>query len=205
MAKLNLEKGKSNKLSLKKVAPLLKELRVEFSWKSAGKLDLDASIFICRQNELGEPIIRESEQAAFYNQKITGDMSVKLGDDVRDGTGQLETADIYLDRVDPQDNEVALIMTIEDNSANKSKTFGLASEGTFTLFNKETDEAILEFNFVGDDTAPLNVIHVGSILREKDGSWSVVNYGLGRYTKDGIRAAFDMFGAPESWFEDSED
>lgn len=200
MAKLNLEKGKSNKLSLKKVAPLLKELRVEFSWKSAGKLDLDASVLVCRQNAEGFPVLRESEQVAFYGQKITGDMSIKLGKDRRDGDGELETADIYLDRVDPQDNEIALIMTIEDNSANKSQTFGLASEGKFILFNKETDEAILEFDFVGSDTAQLNIIHVGSIIREEDGSWSVVNIGQGKYSKDGILEALKMFGAKDDWF-----
>ena len=200
MTKLSLEKGKSNKLSLKKVAPLLKELRVEFSWKSGGKLDLDASVLICRQNADGVPTLRKPDQIAFYGQKITGDMSVKLGEDVRDGNGELETADIYLDRVDPQDNEIALIMTIDDGSANKSQTFGLASEGKFTLFNKETDEAILEFDFVGDDTANLNVIHVGSILREDDGTWSVVNYGTGKHTKDGILGALLMFGADSNWF-----
>lgn len=200
MAKLNLEKGKSNKLSLKKVAPLLKELRVEFSWKSGGKLDLDASVLVCRQNADGAPVLRKPEQIGFYGQKITGDMSVKLGEDIRDGSGELETADIYLDRVDPQDNEIALIMTIDDNSANKIQTFGLASEGKFTLFNKETDEAILEFDFVGTDTSQLNIIHVGSILREQDGSWSVVNIGQGIHSKEGILAALKMFGANPDWF-----
>ena len=199
MAKLNLNKNETKKLNLVKNGVELKNLRVEFFWKSQGKLDLDASIFICRLNAEGKPIIHNSEQIAFYNQKITSDRSVKLGADVQDGTEDLETAEIYTDLVDKDHDAIAFVLTIDDKTPNKVKTFGNADSGKFTLFNADNNEIILEYDFVGEDTASWNVLHVGTLVKD-NGKWAMENYGEGLYTQDGIMEAMKLFGAPNSWF-----
>ena len=200
MAQVSLKKGESNKVSLKKAAPALKEFRLEFSWKSGGKLDLDASALVCRRDATGAPKLTRVDDIVFYGNKVSSDRAVFAGEDQRDGTGEMETIDGTLDKIGADKDEVALILTIDDNTVNKSQTFGQANEGELRLINAETNDVILTFDFLSDDVKDNNIIHVGSLIREADG-WVVVGYGLGFYHKDGILFALLQFGAENSWFK----
>lgn len=60
--KISLKKGSSEKVSLKKIAPALKRIRLEFSWKSNEKLDLDVSALICRHNASGLPELLHTQR-----------------------------------------------------------------------------------------------------------------------------------------------
>lgn len=200
MSKISLKKGNANKLSLKKVAPSLNNFRLEFSWMSGSKLDLDASALVCRRDSQGIPKLQRVEDVVFYNNKVDSARCVFAGEDQRDGTGDLETIEGILSKIPEDKDEIALILTIDDNTANTSQTFSLASEGKFELINADNGDVILDFDFLADDVKNSNILHVASIVREDDG-WKVVGYGNGLYSKDGIAYALAQFGAESSWFE----
>ncbi|MCX7557790.1 TerD family protein, partial [Xanthomonadaceae bacterium JHOS43] len=117
--KISLKKGSSEKISLKKVAPALKELRLEFSWKSDSKLDLDVSALVCRHNAAGNPEMLSARHLVCYANKFDPERSTFAGDDVRDGTGSMEQIDITLAKISPDAQEIAFVLTIDDDTGLK--------------------------------------------------------------------------------------
>lgn len=200
MNKISLVKGEANKVSLKKVAPSLKEFKVNFHWTSGGKLDLDASALVCRRDAKGTPKLTRVDDIVFYGNKVSSDRAIFAGEDVRDGNGEMENIDGILAKISEDKDEVAFILTIDDPTANKSQTFGSATSGKFELVNGETGDVILDFDFLTDELKDKNIAHVASLVRESDG-WKVVGHGVGYYHEDGILSALLQFGASKDWFE----
>lgn len=199
MAKISLKKGSTNKISLKKSAPLLRKIRVEFSWTSNSKLDLDASALLCRKDSNGAAQIISEKHMVFYAQGCQFDQSksVFYGGDVRDGSGDKETIEINLETL-PSDIEIIPLILSIDDPRDQGLTFGNATGGLLKIINAETDEEILDFDFLADDLKNLSIIHVANI-EVNGGDWNVEGVGVGGV--GGILDAFMMFGASADWFE----
>lgn len=199
MAKVSLKKGNSEKVSLRKVAPLLKKLLMRFNWTSDVKLDLDCSALLCRNDAKGYPEVIDVQHIVFYAPSNSYDpsRSVFYGGDVRDGTGDFETIDINLETLPEDVTEIPFVLTIDDDS--DSLTFGNATSGLLELVNMETNETVLDFNFLEKEHAGRSIIHVASLKRSDAGGWDIVGVGAGK--SGSILDAFTAFGADPDWFE----
>lgn len=195
--KISLKKGSSEKISLKKIAPLLKEIRLEFSWKSGGKLDLDVSALICRHNAAGNPEMLSARHLVCYGNKFDPERSTFAGADVRDGTGEMEQIDITLDKISANANEVAFVITIDDDTGRAR--LGNASEGMLKIFDAERNVEILDFDFLAPEVAGNTICHVASLVRE-DGEWKLKAYGVGKAGMD-ICDVVAAFGGDPAWYE----
>ncbi len=195
--KISLKKGSSEKISLKKIAPLLKEIRLEFSWKSSTKLDLDVSAVICRHNAAGAPEILSPRHLVCYGNKVDPERSTFAGDDVRDGTGNLEQIDVTLAKISATADEIAFVITIDDETG--QKRLGHASEGMLKIFDAERNVEILDFDFLAPEVAGNTICHVASLVRE-DGEWKLKAYGVGKAGMD-ICDVVAAFGGDPAWYE----
>lgn len=195
--KISLKKGSSEKISLKKLAPSLKEIRLEFSWKSAQKLDLDVSALICRHNASGTPEMLSARHLVCYAQKVDPERSTFAGDDVRDGTGNLEQIDVTLDKISDKADELAFVITIDDETG--QKRLGHATEGMLKIFDAERNVEILDFDFLAPEVAGNTICHVASLIRE-DGEWKLKAYGVGKAGMD-ICDVVSAFGGDPTWYE----
>lgn len=199
MAKVSLKKGNSEKVSLRKVAPLLKKILMRFNWTSDVKLDLDCSALLCRNDAKGYPEVIDVRHIVFYapTNGFDPSRSVFYGGDVRDGTGDFETIDINLETLPEDVTEIPFVLTIDDDS--DSLTFGNATSGLLELVNMETNETVLDFNFLEKEHAGRSIIHVASLKRSDTGGWDIVGVGAGK--SGSILDAFTAFGADPEWFE----
>ena len=195
--KISLKKGASEKISLKKIAPALKEVRLEFSWKSNEKLDLDVSALICRHNAAGTPEILSARHLVCYAQKLDPERSTFAGDDVRDGTGNMEQIDVMLDKVSDKAEEIAFVITIDDETG--KKRLGHATEGMLKIFDAENNVEILNFDFLAPEIAGNTICHVASLLRE-GGDWKLKPYGVGKAGMD-ICDVVIAFGGDAAWYD----
>lgn len=195
--KISLKKGSSEKISLRKIAPLLKKIRLEFSWKSSTKLDLDVSGVICRHNAAGNPEMLSARHLVCYGNKFDPERSTFAGDDVQDGTGNLEQIDVTLDNISPNAQEVAFVLTIYDESG--QKRFGHATEGMLKIFDAERNVEILDFDFLSPEVAGNTICHVASLVLE-DGDWKLKPYGVGKAGLD-ICDVVEAFGGDRNWFD----
>lgn len=194
--KVSLKKGSSEKVSLKKIAPALKRIRLEFSWKSDAKLDLDVSALICRHNAAGNPELLSSKHFVCYAQKFDPERSTFAGADVRDGTGQMEQLDVTLDSISPDATEIAFVLTIDDESG--QKRLGHATSGMLKIFDDERGTELLDFDFLTPEVAGNTICHVASLVRE-DGEWKLKAYGVGKAGLD-IYDVVLAFGGQADWF-----
>lgn len=195
--KISLKKGSTEKISLRKIAPSLKEIRLEFSWKSGVKLDLDVSAVICRHNAAGKPEILSDRHLVCYGNKFDPERSTFAGDDVRDGTGNLEQIDVTLAKISPNADEIAFVITIDDETG--QKRLGHATEGMLKIFDAERNVEILDFDFLAPELAGNTICHVASLLRE-DGEWKLKALGVGKAGMD-ICDVVAAFGGDPAWYE----
>lgn len=195
--KISLKKGSSEKVSLKKIAPALKRIRLEFSWKSNEKLDLDVSALICRHNASGLPELLSPRHLVCYAQKFDPERSTFAGEDVRDGVGQMEQIDVTLDNISAEAQEIAFVVTIDDETG--KKRLGHATEGFLKIFDDERNVELLDFDFLAPELAGNTICHVASLVRE-DSEWKLKAYGVGKAGLD-IYDVVKAFGAGDDWFE----
>ena len=195
--KISLKKGSSEKISLKKIAPLLKEIRLEFSWKSGGKLDLDVSALVCRHNAAGNPEMLSARHLVCYGNKFDPERSTFAGADVRDGTGEMEQIDVALEKISPNADEIAFVITIDDETGRAR--LGNAEAGMLKIFDSERNVEILDFDFLAPEVAGNTICHVASLVRE-DGEWKLKAYGVGKAGMD-ICDVVAAFGGDVSWYD----
>lgn len=195
--KISLKKGSTDKISLKKISPTLKNLRLEFSWKSDHKLDLDVSALVCRHNAEGKPEMLSARHLVCYANKVDPEKAVFAGDDVRDGNGKMEMIEVFLDKVTPTAKEIAFVLTIDDDTG--SKRFGHASEGILKIFDADRNVEVLDFDFLAPEVAGNSICQVASLLLE-DGEWKLKALGVGKAGLD-LCDVIAAFGGDLSWFE----
>lgn len=194
MAKLALKKS-DGKLSLKKATSRdLKRIRCEFGWHSKVSLDADVSAFILD----GNSTMLGPEYLIFFHQKVDPEMSVIAGADVRDGTGEKEKIMVDLTRVTSRAQEIAFILTIDEDQS-QANHFGVLTEADVTIFDDETNEAIIEFKF--DASTFQNgesLVHVASLFRGERG-WDIQGFAKGTPNKD-LSGAVEAFRGDLNWF-----
>lgn len=197
-AKISLKKS-DGKISLKKVAPLLKNIRLEFSWKSKVKLDADASALVCGYDAAGKPVMLGQNYLICYAIKADPEGAVVAGIDVRDGTGDKESITVCLDKVHARAEEIPFILTIDGSPAN-GQHFGMMTEGKVTIFNSDTNEALVDFDFTPDSFVNNeSLVHVASLFRSND-TWEIQGFGSGMPGAD-IYSAVDHFGGKsQEWY-----
>lgn len=199
-AKISLKKS-DGKISLKKVAPALKNIRLEFSWKSKVKLDADASALVCGYNAQQKPVMLGAQYLICYAIPADPERAVIAGADVRDGTGDKESITVDLNKVNARAEEIPFILTIYGSPGN-GQSFNDMTEGKVTIFNDETNEALVDFdfnpeNFVNNES----LVHVASLFRSSD-TWELQGFGTAMPSQDLFSATALFGGKPEEWYED---
>ncbi len=193
-AKVSLKKS-DGKVSLKKAtARILKTIRLEFGWRASVKLDADVSAFVLDGNSkmLGP------EYLVFFHQKISPDMAVMAGADVRDATGEKEKIFVNLDKVTDRAKEIAFILTIDEDKS-QSKHFGVLTEADVTIYDDETNDVLVEFKF--DASTFQNgesLVHAASLFRGENG-WEIQGFAVGTPNQD-LSGAVVKFGGDLNWY-----
>ena len=180
MVGIVLQKG--GKIDLSKQGNLTRIL-VGLRWAenkfSGADFDLDASVFICKNDKNKDAKLISDEYFIFYNQLVSPDGAVKHnGDDKVGGTGNddCETIEIDLSKLSPLVDELSFIVTIHDAQTRK-QNFGQVSKSRITLTDLDTGEMIAEYNLEEafyEETA----VQFGSIYKY-NGKWMFKAVGGG--------------------------
>lgn len=173
--------GKGGRIDLSKV-PNLNRVRVELRWEpnptnTGTEFDLDLSVFVCKYNAAGEPVLVNNEHFVFYNNLELADRSVYRSPD--DTTGARGGEDCFIDftKLSPAIEEIAFIVTIHEG-AERRQNFGQVNNSSATLYNDETGEVIgkyqLEDEFHGE-----TAVQFGSVFRKAGRPWTFKAVGAG--------------------------
>lgn len=195
VGKVSLKKS-DGKVSLKKTTTrILKTIRLEFGWKASVKLDADVSAFVLDGNQA----MLGPEYLVFFHQKISPDMAVMAGPDVRDGTGEKEKIFVNLGKVTDRAQEIAFILTIDEDQS-QAKHFGVLTEADVIIYDDETNDVLVEFKF--DSSTFQNgesLVHAASLFRGANG-WEVQGFATGTPNAD-LTSAVTLFRGDLSWFK----
>lgn len=194
VGKVSLKKS-DGKIPLKKTTSrILKSIRLEFGWKASVALDADVSAFVLD----GNSAMLGGEYLVFFGQKISPDMAVMAGPDVRDGTGEKEKIFVNLDKVTSKAQEIAFVLTIDEDKS-QAKHFGVLTEADVIIYDDETDDILVEFKF--DSSTFQNgesLVHAASLYRGANG-WEVQGFATGRPNMD-LTGAVTLFKGDLSYF-----
>ena len=166
---LNLSKTTAV-LDLTKAAPGLKNIRGLLNWdpnpsQGYGNHDFDLDIFVFALNSAGK--ITSGADVVFFNNKHAHGISVPR--DNRNGQGNDdEELFVDLDKV-PADKQILDVYVFIHEATQRQQFFGMMANATFTLFNKDTGQAIQEYKIssLTSETA----IHIGALTRSS-GGWA---------------------------------
>lgn len=186
---ISLSKG--GNVSLTKENPGLKNILIGLGWDARSTdgddFDLDASLYMLYES--GK--VRGDEDFIFYNQlnSICGSV-VHTGDNrTGDGDGDDEQLKIYLDKVPPAVQRLAITVTIHDAVARK-QNFGQVSEAFIRIVNLENDIEVARFDLSEDYNSETAMIF-GEIYRH-NGEWKFKAVGQGY--SGGLEAMCSQFG-----------
>lgn len=180
---MSVKLGKKQKVSLRKESDL-QRVRLELKWSAPGvrNFDVDASAFICNIIN-GKPKALGEEYFVFYGNETDPQKSVVTGGDVKEeGDDDGENITVDLSRVSSKAEEIVFVLSIH-KAASRRQSFGLLKGGAVVLVNDDTNEELAIFEFGKGVYNDETIIHVASLVRDKDG-WDFVPYGDGRAGKD---------------------
>ncbi|MFZ4856743.1 MAG: TerD family protein [Desulfuromonadaceae bacterium] len=186
---ISLSKG--GNVSLSKENPGLKNILIGLGWEARSTdgddFDLDASLYMLYEG--GKT--RGDEDFIFYNQLNSKCGSVEHTGDNRtgDGDGDDEQLKIYLDKVPPAVQRLALTVTIHDAVARK-QNFGQVSEAFIRIVNLDNDIEVARFD-LSDDYNTETAMIFGEIYRH-NGEWKFKAVGQGY--SGGLEAMCKQFG-----------
>jgi tellurium resistance protein TerD len=182
---ISLKKGE--KISLEKVAPGLKRVRIETTWDknvtdSGEKHDLDGSVVLL--NDADKAIVNGLASLVWYNTdtnaqgvKASADGAIIYSGDNQDGDGLIdETITIELAAVSDIVKKIAVLSSI-DRAAEKRQNFGQVKNAKVVIFNDETNERIADYD-LSEDASTETALNVGSFYRHTDG-WRFAAIGTG--------------------------
>jgi len=188
---INLSKGE--RINLSKEAPGLKKAGIGLGWDTnatdtGAAFDLDASIFMLGGNG---KIINE-KYFVFYNNLDSPDGSVKHEGDSRtgEGTGDDETIQIDLSKVDAAVQEIVFIVTIHEAEQRK-QNFGQVRNSYIRIYDNTTEKQIAKYE-LEEDASTETAIEFGKLYR-KDGDWRFQAVGTGY--KSGLQSFVDRYAA----------
>lgn len=174
---INLSKGE--RINLSKEAPSLKNAGIGLGWDTntsdtGGAFDLDASVFMLGTN--GK--IPNEKYFVFYNNLQSPDSSVKhLGDSrTGEGSGDDETIQIDLNKVEPAVQEIVFVVTIHEADTRK-QNFGQVKNSFIRIYDQATEKQVAKYE-LEEDFSRETAIEFGRLYR-KDGEWRFQAVGQG--------------------------
>ena len=182
---------KGGNISLSKTAPELKNVLIGLGWDARATdgddFDLDASMFLLNDN--GK--VRGDADFIFYNQLLSSCGSVEHTGDNRtgDGDGDDEQLKVYLQKIPPTVNRLAITVTIHDAIARK-QNFGQVSDAYVRIVNLDNDAEITRFD-LSEDYGTETAMIFGEIYRH-NGEWKFKAVGQGY--NGGLEAMCTQFG-----------
>lgn len=179
MSAINLSKG--GRIDLSKIANL-NRVRAELRWTpnptdTGAEFDLDLSIFVCKYNAAGDPVLIDNQHFVFYNNLELSNKSVYRSPDDTDGSRGGEDAFIDFTKLAANIEEIAFIVTIHEGSARR-QNFGQVSKASIVLFNDETGEKIGGY-MLEDEFHAETAVQFGSVYRASGRPWQFKAVGAG--------------------------
>ena len=174
---INLSKGE--RINLSKEAPGLKNAGIGLGWDinqtdTGSGFDLDASIFMLGAN--GK--IPTEKYLVFYNNSTSPDGSVKHKGDSRtgEGSGDDETIEIDLSKVDASVQEIVFVVTIHEAEQRK-QNFGQVRNSFIRIYDNATEKQVAKYE-LDEDFSRETAIEFGKLYK-KDGEWRFQAVGAG--------------------------
>lgn len=174
---VNLKKGE--KISLDKVAPAMKNLRIGLGWdpnKYSGgySFDVDASVFMCGAGDK----CQSANDIIFYNNKVgVNNCVVHNGDNLTgEGDGDDEVINVYLDKIPSNIEKIAFTVTIYE-AEKRGQCFGQISNAYIRVIDDDTNEEKLHFD-LGEDFSTETAVVIAELYRY-NGSWKFNPIGSG--------------------------
>lgn len=188
---INLSKGE--RINLSKEAPSMKNAGIGLGWDinatdTGSAFDLDASIFMLGAN--GK--IPNDQYFVFYNNSTSPDGSVKHQGDSRtgEGSGDDETVQIDLSKVDASVQEIVFVVTIHEAEQRK-QNFGQVRNSYIRIYDNATENQIAKYE-LDEDASAETAIEFGKLYK-KDGEWRFQAVGAGY--KSGLQSFVDKYAS----------
>ncbi|MDE7080692.1 MAG: TerD family protein [Muribaculaceae bacterium] len=169
---INLEKGQ-------RVAVELPKFTVGLGWDenntdTGADFDLDASAFILGEN--GK--ILADEYFVFYNNLASPDGAVEhTGDNLTGaGTGDDESINIDLSKIDPRATEIIFVVTIH-KCEERRQNFGQVRNAFIRIYNTANQEEILRYD-LDEDFSVETAVEFGRLYK-RGGQWKFEAIGTG--------------------------
>ena len=170
---INLEKGQRVNVNLPKFV-------VGLGWdanaSSTGQdFDLDASVFVLGENKK----LLSDSHFVFYNNLTSPDGAVEhTGDNLTgDGDGDDESIKIDLSKISPNATELCFVVTIHD-AENRKQNFGQVRNSFVRVYNPDTKEEILKYEFE-EDFSIETAVEFGRLYK-RNGEWKFEAVGVGQ-------------------------
>jgi len=175
---------KGGRINLSKEHPSLTKVRVGLGWQpnttdTGADFDLDASLFVCKNDASGNPKLIADEYFVFYGNKNSPDGAVHhSGDDTTGGssTGDDETITVDLSKLNANADELSFVVTIYEYDVRK-QNFGQVKNSYIKLYDDATGAEIAKYS-LEDDFSTETAVQFGSLFK-KDGAWSFKAVGTG--------------------------
>lgn len=179
---INLTKG--GNINLSKSNPGLKRVRFGLGWDTnaydtGGEFDLDASVFVCKNNASGQPKLLSDSHFIFYNNKSDPEGGVTHTGDNRTGAGDGDDESVIVDlgKISSSAEEVSFIVTIHEADIRR-QNFGQVRNSYIAVYNDETGEELARYR-LEDDFSTQTAVQFGSLYRRDGGEWVFKAVGAG--------------------------
>lgn len=177
---------KGQRINLTKDNPKVKRVRVGLGWKANTSdtgyaFDLDASVFCCKRDTVGNPKLLADEFFVFYNNLKSPCGGVQHTGDDRTGSGSGEEGDdetimVDLGRIDPRLEEISFIVTIYD-APKRHQSFGQVRDAYIKIYDDETGAQLCAYK-LDEDFSKETAVQFGS-LYVREGQWRFHAVGQG--------------------------
>lgn len=161
---VSLSKGEN--VSLTKLCPSLKKIRVELHWKPritvGQEFDLDTSVFLLGLDDK----VSSDADFIFYNQLQNSNGSVVHAGDDKTGQSNGEKISIDLPTLPKNVTKIAFVVTIHE-AAVRNQSFGQVDGASIILFNEETGEKLSEYDLT-ETASTESAMLFGELYRNGD-------------------------------------
>lgn len=182
---INLQKGQRQKISAPKFT-------IGLGWDTnvsttGTDFDLDASIFILGDN--GK--LLSDNHFVFYNNLESPNKGViHTGDNLTgDGDGDDEQVKVDLSKIDPNAQEIRIVITIHDADERK-QNFGQVRNSFVRIVDESTNQELLMYE-LEEDFSIETAVEFGRIYK-RNGEWKFEAVGVGM--KGGLQDYLDKYG-----------
>lgn len=174
---------KGGGINLSKEHPSLVKVRFGLGWDPAASgadFDLDASLFILKNDAAGNPKLINDSYFVFYGNKDSPDGAAHhSGDDLTGGNsdgGDDETIIVDLSKLNALADELSFVVSIYDY-VKRAQNFGQVRNSYIKLYDDATGTEIAKYS-LADDFSTETVVQFGSLYKQ-NGAWTFKAVGAG--------------------------